>query len=231
MAPKRTCFMGPKRTAGRGFMGPAEEGPPTAGPSRRRRLPSRRVLGARRLRPPPCHSPSPSPPSRRCACAPTSPGPSACVPRDGPSSAGVRILGAPLITRRTQCRAYAPATTSTRTPAGRRRCPRPAHHHARTRPHNAARTHPPRPPHGHQQGADGVRPRSSPRRRCPRHHARTQPHNAARTHPPRPPHGHQRGADGVRPAGEGPSRGTQAEGPGESGAQARQHRDAASMSA
>jgi hypothetical protein len=33
----------------------------------------------------------------------------------------------------------------------------------------------------------------------------------------------ERGADGVAPAEEGPSRGTQAEGPGESGAQARRH--------
>ena len=64
---------------GRGFMGPAEEGPPTAGPSRRRHLPSSRVLGARRLRDHPVMRVR-----LRClqddrACAPASPGPSACV--------------------------------------------------------------------------------------------------------------------------------------------------------
>ena len=80
-------------------MGPAEEGPPTAGPSRRRHLPSSRVLGARRLRAYPVMCTW-----LRClkddrACAPASPGPSACVPRDGPSSAGGRIVGAPLIAR------------------------------------------------------------------------------------------------------------------------------------
>ncbi len=54
VAPRRRGSDGLRcSTAGRHFMGPAEEGPPTAGPSRRRPLPSSQVLGARRLRPRP----------------------------------------------------------------------------------------------------------------------------------------------------------------------------------
>ena len=83
-------------SAGRDVMGPAEEGPPTAGPSRRRHLPSSRVLGARRLRVHPVIRHRHQRLDDDRACAPASPGPSACVPRGGPSPAGARIVSAPL---------------------------------------------------------------------------------------------------------------------------------------